>query len=346
MQRSRHPSSAYTGHFREIRQRIKPEFPIPAEVRRGPVRGISVHQHGNRLQGSFPRWQARQQRCVDLSLAGSNGRGTQPVYRDMVSTLIPEEPAMRHPEHSLRKKGALPQVDRATHIRPHPVLGSGTRVRRRADINDVERPVGAPIDILPQRLAISAKTEMASLGLADGALQGDLKQIHVQITMDLEILTRVVDRIIRTELLGMPDTKLPGHQFPAITFRSRHACIPQSLGSCKYPTNSGPAASGACRSLRDCRAGGYADASGHGARAGPRVAARKNESIASGSWPLNEAGLACRSHGSDLAILHGLDQALGAHVAPGLLDEVKAFLTPRLPEDHPPAIGHVGEHRP
>jgi hypothetical protein len=61
----------------------------------------------------------------------------------------------------------------------------------------------------------------------------------VQISADLQILAYIVDWIIGIELLGKPDAKLPGHQFPAFTLRSRHACIPLSFCSYDFSGNRG-----------------------------------------------------------------------------------------------------------
>ncbi len=46
---------------------------------------------------------------------------------------------------------------------------------------------------------------MESVDLVDRVPQSYLEQFHVQITMDLEILTHVKVRAITTELLGKPD---------------------------------------------------------------------------------------------------------------------------------------------
>src|SRR5690348_13077827 len=47
-----------------------------------------------------------------------------------------------------------------------------------------------------------------------------------------------------------------------------------------------------------------------------------------------------------LLFLHRPDQALGAHVGPGALDEGQAFVTAVLPEDHLPAVGNISEDWP
>src|ERR1700678_2182164 len=99
----------------------------------------------------------------------------------MVTAVIPEEPGPGNLEHSLREEWALPQIGRPAHIRPHPVLGRSPWIRRRGDINDMKRPGKRFINILPQRAAILAETEIQSLGLANGTPQGLLEETHIQV---------------------------------------------------------------------------------------------------------------------------------------------------------------------
>src|SRR6202044_678041 len=100
-----------------------------------------------------------------------------------------------------------PQIHRRPQVRPHPLLRGGTRIRGRADVNEMQGPLTQLPGMLPRHLPVRAKAEVERIRLDDATTQRRLEQARVQVADYLQILTDVVNRRVRTELLGVPDAQ-------------------------------------------------------------------------------------------------------------------------------------------
>ena len=127
--------------LREIREFVKPEFPVPVEVRRAPVRRFLGYQHGNRIKRPVIGYGACLESRVNPAQPGSENGGSEWIKYDVIGPLIPEEPAFADLEQRTGEHRPFPQVRRKADIRPHPLFRGSLRVQGRADIKETKRPV-------------------------------------------------------------------------------------------------------------------------------------------------------------------------------------------------------------
>jgi hypothetical protein len=73
----------------------------------------------------------------------------------------------------------------------------------------MQRPVIGDTEVLPRRQAVPGEPVVKRLGLADGAAQGSFEQADVQRAADLYIESDLVGRVIRVQLLGVPQASCP-----------------------------------------------------------------------------------------------------------------------------------------
>ncbi len=103
-----------------------------------------------------------------------------------------------------------------THIRLHPRLGGGTRIRFRSEVNNTQRPVIRLLDALPHDLTVNTEAKVERIDFAYDAPQSRLEYLKIQVTLDLQVLADVVDRAFRMKPLMIPDSKLPCGQLPLV----------------------------------------------------------------------------------------------------------------------------------
>ena len=128
--------------FRETRELVEPEFPVPVEVGGDTVRRFLGYQHGNRIKRLLIGHGACPHSRVNPAQPGSNNGGSEWIKYDMVGPLIPEEPACADLEQrTVENRRPFPQVRRIADIRPHPLCRGSLGVRGRADIKETKRPV-------------------------------------------------------------------------------------------------------------------------------------------------------------------------------------------------------------
>jgi hypothetical protein len=132
----------------------------------------------------------------------------------MVNRLAPEENISGNLENSLRENMTFPQIKFTAHISQHPGLRGSPRIRFRAKVNEAKWPIIRLIDPLENHLIFDAETEMERIDLVHHIPQGRLEDSHVQIAVNLQVLTCVIDRAFPQKALVMPDTKLPCRQLP------------------------------------------------------------------------------------------------------------------------------------
>jgi hypothetical protein len=100
------------------------------------------------------------------------------------------------------------------HIVPHPGRRGGPRIQFRTEVHKMHGPVIRLIDALQYGLAFVMETKMEGVNFAYDVPESRLKYLDVQIAVNLQVLTYVINRAFRMKALMVPDTKLPCRQLP------------------------------------------------------------------------------------------------------------------------------------
>src|SRR5260221_6190080 len=102
---------------------------------------MRLEQRGDRPQGIIDRRLSSEQHRISTGNPGSDDRrsGRVPCY--MMSNLIPEEYSRADLENSFREYRPVPEIERAAHVRTHPVFRCGPRIRFPAEVDNPQQPV-------------------------------------------------------------------------------------------------------------------------------------------------------------------------------------------------------------
>ena len=143
---------------------------------------------------------------VDIGEAACDQPHSVAVHHEMVVARIPEVPQLRCLEQSKAKKRPTRRINRVSEIGLHPRFCGGSRVSLRADVENRHRPRKRRV----QNLTRTASDEFGvqCLSFAYNLSQRLFKQYDIDGSQNLDVLTDVIRRTSRIDLLGQPDSAL------------------------------------------------------------------------------------------------------------------------------------------
>ncbi len=140
----------------------------------------------------------------------------------MVVAVEPEVAVGGHAQQGEAEQQVVARVDGLREGLAHPLLGRRPRVVLVPQVQLFQRPVRVRVGDLPQALAVLDDMHPERLGLLDEAAQRLLENARVDGPANLQVFGRVVDRVLRIQLLGEPDSGLGRGQRNTVSKHDSH----------------------------------------------------------------------------------------------------------------------------
>ncbi|BDU08632.1 hypothetical protein FMUBM48_48950 [Nocardia cyriacigeorgica] len=144
---------------------------------------------------------------VELGDARHERHRAEAVEGDVMRPRVPEPAVILDAQRGGADQAVLDDVERLRVLRAHPLLGRGLRILGVAQVDVFEGGVQRRVDGL-QRLTIAFDDpQEARPHLQGGVGAGPLEGRYIEVAAQIHIL-RDVDRHLRIDMLGIPDTQL------------------------------------------------------------------------------------------------------------------------------------------
>ncbi|GAA2469650.1 hypothetical protein GCM10010198_15140 [Nocardia seriolae] len=158
-------------------------------------------------------------RGVELGDAGHVGHRAETVQHDVVDAGVPVVMALGQFHHGRLDETVAGEVQRGAVVGAHPGLGGRGRIGLAAQVDVIDGAIQRLVHHL-HRLAVTLDdAQEARSELLRAADHGAFEQLDVEFAAQLHVLGDI-DRYLRVQMLGVPDTELRGRQWEKRT-RSR-----------------------------------------------------------------------------------------------------------------------------
>ncbi|OCC07753.1 hypothetical protein A3Q37_06422 [Streptomyces sp. PTY087I2] len=193
---------------------FRPVIPVPGPTLGALVRGVLVEQVGQRREGTVADREPGRQCRVDLRYALRDDDDGVAVGDQVVITVEPEMPFLADLEQGEQEQRVPQGVHRAVQLRGHPGTGGRLRIVLGGEVepDGFEGEVRRGHHSLGRLTVRVIEADAQRVRLLDHVAHGLFNQLRVQGTFDVEVLAQEEDRVLRIQLLCVPDTRLGGSQ--------------------------------------------------------------------------------------------------------------------------------------